>query len=224
MVRRTTDSNALDSIDNLSYLEKIKSLTKNPVYVGLCLSLTGLYFVVTGVQYWTPNYLTKVLGVPSDITAIFFAGTSISAPISGVIVGGIITTNAGGYNTKKAQKLQGFLGLMAVVFALPIPFVTFKYFGICLWLVLFFGGAILPPVTGIMLNSVSEQQRTSANSIANLTYNLFGYLPAPSFYGMLQTWTGDETSRLPMAMLMYSTLISICALVWSINKKIKNEK
>jgi sugar phosphate permease len=80
----------------------VKSLIVNKVYVGLCLSLTGLYFVVTGVQYWTPNYLEKALGVPSDIAAIFFAGTSISAPISGVIVGGIVTTNFGGYNTKKA--------------------------------------------------------------------------------------------------------------------------
>ena len=121
------------------------------------MSLTGLYFVVTGVQYWTPNYLEKVLDVPSDVAAIFFAGTTISAPISGVIVGGIVTTNAGGYNTIKAQKLQCYLGILAVVFALPIPFVSFRWFAVCLWLVLFFGGAILPPVTGIMLNSVNEQ-------------------------------------------------------------------
>jgi len=54
-----------------------------------------------------------------------------------------------------------------------------------LWLVLFFGGFLLPPVTGIMLNSVEDYKRTSANSLANLAYNLFGYLPAPTFYGLI---------------------------------------
>jgi sugar phosphate permease len=81
---------------------------------------------------------------------------------------------------------------MAVLVALPVPFTSnFTVFAFLIWFLLFFGGAILPPVTGIMLNSVPEQKRTSANSIANLCYNLFGYLPAPSFYGMVSSIVGD---------------------------------
>lgn len=80
---------------------------------------------------------------------------------------------------------------MAVVSAVPIPFVDFKVFAFLIWFLLFFGGFLLPQVTGIMLNSVEESKRTSANSIANLFYNLFGYLPAPSFYGMVSSIVGN---------------------------------
>jgi sugar phosphate permease len=60
---------------------------------------------------------------------------------------------------------------------------SFPAFVGLLWIVLFCGGFCLPPVTGIMINSVSSQQKSTANAIANLCYNLFGYLPAPSVYG-----------------------------------------
>jgi hypothetical protein len=49
------------------------------------------------------------------------------------------------------------MGIMAVFSALPIPFMNdFYYVGILFWSLLFFGGFILPPVTGIMINSVGD--------------------------------------------------------------------
>lgn len=86
-------------------MTRLKALAANKVFVGLCLCLTGLYFVVTGIQYWLPSYIRNVLRVDPDAAALYFAGLSISAPVSGVIVGGIVTTRAGGYNTREAQKL-----------------------------------------------------------------------------------------------------------------------
>ena len=119
--------------------------------------------------------------------------------------------------------------------------------GILFWLLLFFGGAVLPPVTGIMLNSVNELQRTSANAVANLTYNLLGYLPAPSFYGMVASMAGGELgraeevsakaaglppacaarndcTRLPMILLLSSTIVSVSFLLWAIRLKLDKEE
>ena len=49
------------------------------------------------------------------------------------------------------------MGGFAVLSALPIPWMNeFYYVGILFWLLLFFGGFILPPVTGIMINSVGD--------------------------------------------------------------------
>ena len=84
------------------FCQRLKSVATNKVFVSLCFSLSGLYFVVTGVQYWTPNYLLNVLDVDEATSSIFFSVTSFTAPISGVIVGGIATTSLGGYNTRKA--------------------------------------------------------------------------------------------------------------------------
>lgn len=143
------------------------ALASNKEFIFLCLSLTGLYFVVTGIQYWMPTYLKNVFLLTAEETTWFFTTTSISAPIFGVICGGLITTSFGGYNTVSAQRLQCYLGTMAVLCALPIPFCdTFRNFAILIWFVLFFGGCVLPPLTGIMLNCVPENKRIQANSIA----------------------------------------------------------
>ena len=169
--------------------------------------------------------------------------------MSGVIVGGLVTTRAGGYNAREAQKLQCILGACAVACAVPIPFFTeFAVPAVLFWLVLFFGGAVLPPVTGIMLNSVNELHRTSANAVANLAYNLLGYLPAPSFYGMVAAMANGELgaddatggdkqaagrppacvaqhncTRLPMTLLLSTTLVSISFLLWAIKLKLEKD-
>lgn len=66
------------------------------------MSLTGLYFVVTGIQYWTPDYLKNVLDIDSHTISIYFSMTSLSAPVLGVFVGGVMTSKYGGYNSIKA--------------------------------------------------------------------------------------------------------------------------
>ena len=73
----------------------------------------------------------------------------------GAVVGGVTTAKLGGYNTVGAQKLQYYLALCATASAIPIPFVdSFILTVILAWLLIFFGGAILPTATGIMINTV----------------------------------------------------------------------
>lgn len=80
-----------------------------------------------------------------------------------------------------------------MISALPCPFIdNFYLFFVFIWLLLFFGGFIVPVVTGILLVSVKPNERTVANSIANLAYNLFGYLPAPFIYGFVCEMTGGS--------------------------------
>ncbi len=124
------------------------------------------------------------------------------------------------------------MGVCSGLCCLPIPWFWggnkgFYFVGMLFWGVLFFGGFILPPVTGIMINSVPDNQKASANSIANLCYNLFGYLPAPVIYGLIATWTnptphakdGENKSKWAMAALLYSTIPTISCLLWGIKRK-----
>jgi hypothetical protein len=53
----------------------------------------------------------------------------------------------------------------------------------------------MPVLTGIMLNTVPPSLRTLANSVANLEYNLLGYLPAPFMYGLVYELTGGEKEK-----------------------------
>lgn len=116
------------------------------------------------------------------------------------------------------------MGVCSVLCCLPIPFMdNFYYIGMLFWGLLFFGGFILPPVTGIMINSVGEYQKSSANSVANLCYNLFGYLPAPMLYGIIEQYTGGSKSRWAMGFLLYSTIFTISCLLYGINRKLNED-
>lgn len=124
--------------------------------------------------------------IPETTVFTCFGIVTITGPVLGVVIGGNITTKLGGYNSKKSLYLSCILAISCLLFAAPIPFVkNFPLFLTLLWFLLFCGGAMLPCMTGIMLNTVEVNQKTTANSLANLWYNLFGLLPAPYVYGAI---------------------------------------
>lgn len=75
-----------------------------------------------------------------------------------------------------------------------------------LWIVLFFGGAMVPGLTGVMLTSVNPEYRTFANSNAQTLQNLIGFLPAPTLYGIMSDFAGP---RAGMFTLMYTPLVAV---------------
>jgi len=68
-------------------------------------------------------------------------------------------------------------------------------------------------MTGIMLNTVSKDVKTTANSIANLSYNMLGFLPAPFVYGSIYDFGEGGHARYAMATLMFTPVISVLTLV-----------
>jgi len=49
--------------------------------------------------------MEKILGADKEIVAWYFSFLSFTAPVSGVIVGGIVTQYLGGYNSKRGQEI-----------------------------------------------------------------------------------------------------------------------
>jgi MFS family permease len=63
----------------------------------------------------------------------------------------------GGYQSKKSTYVLNLSGILAAVCAIPIPLLdNFYTIAGLYWGLLFFGGFILPPMTGIMLSSVKS--------------------------------------------------------------------
>lgn len=48
---------------------------------------------------------------------------------------------------------------------------------------LFGGGVIVVLMYGIILSSLDVELRPKGNAIAQMAYNLFGYMPSPWIYG-----------------------------------------
>ena len=84
-----------------------------------------------------------------------------------------------------------------------------------MWLLLFFGGLLLPMATGIMLGVLEPDVKAKGNSVANLCYNLFGWMPAPVVYGWINQYCGGSKSRYGMFWLMTSSIVALLMLILS---------
>lgn len=152
--------------------------------------------------------------IPSEETYYYYSITCLSAPFLGILSGGAFFSSLGGYNSPKAFTWALGIGCFALILAVPIPISTEKWLTyVSVWLLLFVGAFIMPSLTGIMLNTVPEARRSTANSIATAINNLCGYLPAPFIYGAIsEIGKGKDDpifwDRVAMGVLMLWTIVT----------------
>ncbi len=71
-------------------------------------------------------------------------------------------------------------GTCAFIFAAPIGFMqNIVYIYPLLWTLLFFGAALIPTATGVIVNSVSREHQATSSSMSQLIFNTFGFFMAP---------------------------------------------
>ena len=165
------------------------------------------------------------LKLEKEVVFTAFGVCSITGPVTGVVIGGNVVTMLGGNNTKKSLYLTCIISVVCLFCAIPIPFIkSVPAFVAFLWTLLFCGGFILPSLTGIMLNTVDGDLKTTANSVANLNYNLFGLFPAPIVYGAIYDAGEGGNATEAMAVLMFSPIICVVCMMMAARLLIKEDK
>ena len=182
----------IDSIETSNihgFLYQTKIVLTTPLYVSITFGLCSIYFIVTGIQFWMTKYLIEILEAEPLLVNIIFSFISVTAPLFGVLVGGSFSDKYGGYkgeNVIKAIKICIAFGLISFVFAFPMGFLfQIIYLSILLWAFLFFGAAIIPIGTGIMISSVQKDCQATSSSISQLIFNLLGYFFSPMLTGYI---------------------------------------
>lgn len=179
-------------------LDRMKALVKNPIFVSVTCTLSTLWFVVTGVQYWATDFFVSEYQVEKSLVVSCFSIVALTGPTVGVIAGSIITDRRGGYEgpvqRQKALMQCMYCAIIATGFGLlagdpmmirpgeaaegaKLQGASGAYWlEICLlWGVLAFGGAIVPTATGVMVSSVPSDCKSLASGAGQGFYNLFGY-------------------------------------------------
>ena len=178
------------------YFLQAKQVLDNTLYISITLGMTSLYFIVTGIQFWITKYLIEILHTDPLTVNMIFSIISITAPLLGVLFGGTLSDRYGGYkgrNEKKALQMCVAFGLVSFVFAFPLGFMfQIFYLSILLWTFLFFGAAIIPIGTGVMISSVPKDCQATSSSISQLVFNLFGYFSSPMITGFIMDSFDDE--------------------------------
>ena len=181
----------------MSLGEQMSTIGRNRLFLALTLSLSGLYFVVTGIQFWVTDYMTTPvseggIGIDAGLVVLSFSLSSLTGPTAGVFFGGWYIDRMGGYKDETGAAAAGTLkrctvfGALALAFAIPAAFLSsFWPIQIAMWWVLFFGGALLSPATGVCINSVKPELRAFASALSMFSYNILGYSAAPFVCGVL---------------------------------------
>lgn len=158
--RKMTRLDTIETSNLGKYCAQARMVMCNTLYICVTMGLCSMFFIVTGVQFWMTSYLIDILQNNPVTVVIIFSTVSITAPLAGVIIGGTFADKYGGYkgkNTLKALKLCCAFGVVAFVFAFPLGFLySLIYITVLLWAFLFFGAAIVPVGTGIMVSSVRK--------------------------------------------------------------------
>jgi len=131
------------------YWNNIKRLGPNKVYIFALVTVCVFNFISFAIQYWVSDHLKQVMHFNEDAITICFIVTCVTAPVSGVILGGCIVGKLGGYDKKKAVM---FCLISAFLAAVDSIFIVFQEsllgFGVILWIFLFMGGAVIPNMLG----------------------------------------------------------------------------
>ncbi|XP_051912303.1 uncharacterized protein LOC127594481 [Hippocampus zosterae] len=193
--------------DIQDYFTSLKQVLGSRLYRNCVLVFSNLLFVVTGIQFWMTDYFIRVLKVDRTIVNVGFVFISITAPVLGTVFGGWAVDRMGGYSDPRTVKLLLGLVLLCAIPSQLIPYLnSFALVVLLLWSLLFWGGAMIPGLTGLIMVSVPAELRSFGNSKAELLKNLIGYFPSPFIYGMTIQFFSDERSGLKM--LMMATFLS----------------
>ncbi|KAK7195640.1 Organic Anion Transporter Polypeptide (OATP) family protein [Novymonas esmeraldas] len=173
----------------------LTTLLSNGVYICCVVSLTSMYFVATGLQNFVTQYLREPPFNASMVTVMLgFGFAVVTAPVCGVIVGGILLDRIGGYkhNLRRVTVFVLVWGSCAVIFSVVCIFVrTTHGFLLVMSVVLFCGGVIIPPGAGLTMASLPGQHRSVGAAFAQTMYNLFGNFSGPLVCGIVAQVTGS---------------------------------
>lgn len=141
---------------------------------------------------WATFYFVHALGIDATKASIYFGIVALTSPVTGAILSGYIIDYLGGFYAPIALPFCLIIGTIGILCAWLIPFTSnYALVIFYLWMLLFIGAMVLPICTGVALTKVEPEMRPRANSIANLFYNLLGYFPAPSVYGLAVYFSGQ---------------------------------
>ena len=190
-------SDTVQSMNNCTkFFHQAIEVLSNKLYVCVTFGLCSIYFIVTGIQFWMTAYLIKIIGADPMKVIITFSFATVTAPLSGILIGGTFADQYGGYkgnNVYKAIQMCAAFGFISFIFAFPLGFLySFIYVVTLLWVFLFFGATIVPITTGIMISVVRKECQATSSSLSQLIFNLGGYFLSPFLTGFIMDCFDDK--------------------------------
>jgi MFS transporter, Spinster family, sphingosine-1-phosphate transporter len=69
----------------MNIFQAMRYLMKNPQFMLAVLITSVMFYIISGILFWSTDYFVDVLLVPKANVTILFALTSLTSPISGAL-------------------------------------------------------------------------------------------------------------------------------------------
>eukprot|EP00371_Babesia_bovis_P002827 XP_001611474.1 transporter, major facilitator family [Babesia bovis T2Bo] len=176
------------------------TIIRDPYFCFSTLVISTIFYILSGIQFWTTKIAVSVYRMSHTLIYTLFIATSITAPFVGVIGGSWIIDLIGvKYPGKPVIVHWVILSWTVVALLAGISAMVWRNFynlvG-CIWLILFFGGGMLPPLTLITISNVSERLKPMASSVCMCVYHILGYVAGTALPGVVIDLTGDESTAI----------------------------
>ena len=121
-------------------------------FMGILVTLTTLYLIISGIQYWITDYVQSVLGHSKEQAFMIYILVGALGPVLGVAFSGVIFDKIGGYHGRRTPMLfTVFLVVSASLGVISVIWANVYICSACILLQLFFGGLCVPVLTGFMI-------------------------------------------------------------------------
>ncbi|GIX61737.1 integral membrane protein family I, putative [Babesia caballi] len=187
-------------VEPVSIWRSLSVIISNPFFCSSTITLSALFYIVTAIQYWTTKLAVSLYGLPETLVYTIFVATASTAPTVGIIAGSwLIDRLNEKYPTKPIiidlvllswSSVAMLCGLSAMLWSNVFNFVF------SIWMILFFGAGILPPITLITIDTLPERLKPMASSICMCVYHILGYIAGTSMPGLVMDITNEDQSAI----------------------------
>ena len=88
------------------------------------ISLAMFWFMVCGTQTWMTSFLENGVGAKDTSAQVFVIVLNLTTPVGAAIIGNILFTVTGGYQSPRALPICILITLATTIITAPIPWLT----------------------------------------------------------------------------------------------------
>lgn len=188
-----------------SFCSSIIHLFKSKLFILSLLIRTCLIAMQSTLQYWTPDYMTKVINIEDHSYMKLFSNLFIivTAPLGGFVSGIFISFSIKGYEKKNYSPI--FISIFYIVecvLAFYIPFIRTQIeFVLVVISFSLLASACMPMLQGICMTSVEQKYKGEAFRVSLLFSFLIGSGFTPCLYGYINEHVEDNHAMLYLFMI-----------------------
>ena len=176
------------------YFRDLYTIITQFYFTSVVIVITTMYFVLVTIQYWATAWMIVGRSYPEDAVMGWFIFCSATGPTIGAIVGGWLIDYLGGYVGSMEQR-RFSTGILFFIYTIGTCFGLgatnwigggLTWVVICLWVVLFCGGMVVPALTGMYTAAIpTARLKILGSSLMLVTISVFAYFLCPVVAGHL---------------------------------------